>query len=95
MQSVVADWLAELAEDLATGVETGLPLVTRGGQVAAVLAGSLAADRVLCDLLGAQGGLLERNVVCGARRPRRCSSAPSRAADRGGRTGGVERGECR
>ena len=63
MDSVLRDWLAELADDLAAGVDVGRPLVPRGGQVAAVLARALAGNRVLCDLLGAQGGVLERNVT--------------------------------
>ena len=63
MQSVLQDWLAELAVELATGVDAGLSLVPRGEQLSAVLARSLAANRTLCDLLGAQGGVLERNVT--------------------------------
>ena len=63
MRSVLQDWIAELAVDLEAGVDAGLPLVPRGEQLSAVLARSLAANRVLCDLLGAQGGVLERNVT--------------------------------
>ncbi|MCZ2831001.1 TetR family transcriptional regulator [Modestobacter sp. VKM Ac-2986] len=63
MQSVLQDWIDGLVDDLATGVDAGLPLVDRGEQLSAVLARSLAAHRVLCDLLGAQGGVLERNVT--------------------------------
>ena len=38
------------------------PLAERGEQVAAALASSLAAQPVLCDLIGAQAAVLERNV---------------------------------
>jgi len=63
MDSVVQDWLAELADDLATAMDTGLPLARRAARLSAVLARSLAAHPVLCDLMGAQGGVLERNVT--------------------------------
>jgi AcrR family transcriptional regulator len=63
MESVVQDWLAQVTDDLATGVDAGLPSTTRAEQVAAVLARSLAGNPVLCDLAGAQAGVLERNVT--------------------------------
>ncbi|MCZ2839620.1 TetR/AcrR family transcriptional regulator [Modestobacter sp. VKM Ac-2985] len=63
MNSVVQDWLAELTVDLASEVDAGLPLEVRAEQLSAVLARSLAGNRVLCDLVGAQGGVLERNVT--------------------------------
>ncbi|MCZ2820754.1 TetR family transcriptional regulator [Modestobacter sp. VKM Ac-2977] len=63
MDAALEDWLAELTDDLATRVDTGLPLVPRAEQLSAVLARSLAGNRVLCDLVGAQGGVLERNVT--------------------------------
>jgi AcrR family transcriptional regulator len=44
-------WLAEPA----AAVDPGAPLLERGDRLAAVLAGSLAARPVLCDLIGAQG----------------------------------------
>jgi AcrR family transcriptional regulator len=53
------EWLDKLAVELA-GV-TGAP-GERGEAVAAAVAGSLAARPVLCDLLGAQAAVLERNV---------------------------------
>lgn len=62
MDSVLQDWLVGLADDLEAGVEGRLPLAPRAEQVATVLARSMANDRVLCDLVGAQGGVLERNV---------------------------------
>ena len=63
MDSVLQDWLADLAEGLAAEMDAALPLVSRAEQLSVVLARSLAGDRVLCDLVGAQGGVLERNVT--------------------------------
>ena len=63
MDSALRDWLAEFADDLTRGVDAALPLVPRGEQLSAVLARSLARHRVLCDLLGAQASVLERNVT--------------------------------
>jgi AcrR family transcriptional regulator len=69
LDSMWQAWLDDLASELATGVEPGGPAVETGGpatdradQVAAVLAASLAARPVLCDLIGAQDAVLERNV---------------------------------
>jgi AcrR family transcriptional regulator len=69
------DWLAEVAADLAgadladvvaseeSAAGAGRrPVAERGDQVAAILAASLAVRPVLCDLLSAQAGVLERNV---------------------------------
>ncbi|SHG34368.1 TetR/AcrR family transcriptional regulator [Geodermatophilus nigrescens] len=63
MDAVLQDWLAQLAGDLAAGVDAGSPLVRRAEQLSTVLARSLAERPVLCDLAGAQGGVLERNVT--------------------------------
>ncbi|MGX5655668.1 TetR family transcriptional regulator [Geodermatophilus nigrescens] len=63
MDAVLQDWLAQLSGDLAAGVDGGSPLVRRAEQLSAVLARSLAERPVLCDLAGAQGGVLERNVT--------------------------------
>ncbi|GAB3247173.1 TetR family transcriptional regulator [Kineococcus gypseus] len=63
MDAELREWLEQLGDDLAAGVEPGLPLVPRSAQLSAVLARSLAGHPVLCDLLGAQGGVLERNVT--------------------------------
>lgn len=54
------DWLADLPA--ATAVDADAPVGPRGEQLAAALAGSLAGRPVLCDLLGAQAAVLERNV---------------------------------
>ncbi|AZS83507.1 TetR family transcriptional regulator [Streptomyces griseoviridis] len=55
-------WLAELADELAAGVEADAAPEVRARQVAEVLSRSLAGRVVLCDLFGAQGGVLEHNV---------------------------------
>jgi AcrR family transcriptional regulator len=67
-------WLAELEHELAHGVDPGRSAVQRAEQVADVLSQSLAAQTVLCDLFGAQGGVLEHNVSIEAvRRHKRAS----------------------
>ena len=63
MDRVLVEWLARLAEDLEAGIDATLPVVPRAEQLSAVLARSLAGRPVLCDLLGAQGAVLERNVT--------------------------------
>ncbi|MFI8952399.1 TetR/AcrR family transcriptional regulator [Streptomyces sp. NPDC053750] len=55
-------WLAELADELAAGIEAHAAPDVRAGQLAEVLSRSLADRVVLCDLFGAQGGVLEHNV---------------------------------
>jgi AcrR family transcriptional regulator len=55
-------WLAELSDELAAGIDPRLPAAERADQLAEVLSRSLAARTVLCDLFGAQGGVLEHNV---------------------------------
>ena len=67
-------WLAELDQELAHGVDLGRPAMERAEQTADVLSRSLAAQTVLCDLFGAQGGVLEHNVsVEVARRHKRAA----------------------
>src|SRR6202453_1794056 len=68
------DWLARLALDLDLNLKLALdldldeivspaaPARERGDRVADVLAGSLAAEPALCDLLNAQAAVLERNI---------------------------------
>jgi AcrR family transcriptional regulator len=56
------EWLGALAADLEEAVDAAAPTARRGDQVAAVLAASLAARPVLCDLISAQAAVLERNV---------------------------------
>ncbi|MBO3095029.1 TetR/AcrR family transcriptional regulator [Cellulomonas dongxiuzhuiae] len=55
-------WLADLEGELAEGVEVDAPPEARATLLADVLSRSLAARPVLCDLFGAQGGVLEHNV---------------------------------
>jgi len=62
MDDRTATWLAELEQELAHGVDPGRPALERAEQTADVLSRSLAAQTVLCDLYGAQGGVLEHNV---------------------------------
>jgi AcrR family transcriptional regulator len=58
----LGSWLAELADELAAGVEGQAAPEVRAGQLAEILSRSLAERVVLCDLLGGQGGVLEHNV---------------------------------
>ncbi|WP_433341590.1 TetR/AcrR family transcriptional regulator [Streptomyces sp. CA-253872] len=62
LDDFLGSWLAELADELAAGVRAGEAPEVRAAQLAEVLSGSLAARPVLCDLFGAQGGVLEHNV---------------------------------
>ncbi|MFI9008007.1 TetR/AcrR family transcriptional regulator [Actinosynnema sp. NPDC053489] len=62
MDDRTATWLTGLEQELARGVDPDLPAVDRAEQAADVLSRSLAAQTVLCDLYGAQGGVLEHNV---------------------------------
>lgn len=55
-------WLTGVADELAAGVEATAATEVRARQVADVLSRSLAERAVLCDLFGAQGGVLEHNV---------------------------------
>lgn len=56
------EWLTELADELADGVDTNLPMAGRATAVAGILSRSLARRSVMCDLFGAQGSVLEHNV---------------------------------
>jgi AcrR family transcriptional regulator len=56
------EWLQRLPDELAAGVDVAARASVRADQLAGVLARSLAAQPVLCDLLGAQAAVLERNV---------------------------------
>lgn len=62
LDTSMADWLDELADELATGVTPAAPMDVRARQVAEIFSRTLAPRTVLCDLIGAQGGVLERNV---------------------------------
>lgn len=55
-------WLAELSDELAAGIDPDRSATERADALAEILSRSLADRRVLCDLFGAQGGVLEHNV---------------------------------
>jgi AcrR family transcriptional regulator len=55
-------WLVDLTEELSAGIESDAAQEVRAGQLADILGRSLADHLVLCDLFGAQGGVLEHNV---------------------------------
>lgn len=55
-------WLSELEEQLTTGADGREEMTTRAHRLADVLSRSLAEQSVLCDLIAAQGGVLEHNV---------------------------------
>ncbi|WP_306215603.1 TetR/AcrR family transcriptional regulator [Actinoplanes sp. RD1] len=59
----LGSWLAELTDDLAAGVSPGVAPEKRAEQLAEILSRSLSERVVLCDLFGAQGGVLEHNVT--------------------------------
>ncbi|MFI2363602.1 TetR family transcriptional regulator [Promicromonospora sp. NPDC019610] len=62
LDDFLQSWLAELENELAAGIERGAAPETRATQLAEILSRSLASRPVLCDLFGAQGGVLEHNV---------------------------------
>ncbi|RDI31634.1 TetR/AcrR family transcriptional regulator [Lentzea flaviverrucosa] len=62
MDDRTATWLTALEQELAHAVDLDRKAVERAGQTADVLGRSLAAQTALCDLYGAQGGVLEHNV---------------------------------
>ncbi|MEU3729708.1 TetR family transcriptional regulator [Streptomyces sp. NPDC033538] len=55
-------WAADLPALVRAGVDEDASVSRRAEQFAAVIAGSLAQRRILCDLLSAQAGVLEHNV---------------------------------
>ena len=62
LDTATRDWLAGLDAELRRAVNASAPPARRGDQLAGVLAASLAARPVLCDLIAAQAAVLERNV---------------------------------
>lgn len=62
LDRALRDWLGEVADELAEGVDVNLPARERGERFSTVVAHSLARRTVLCDLIGAQAGVLEHNV---------------------------------
>ncbi|GAA0274775.1 TetR/AcrR family transcriptional regulator [Cryptosporangium japonicum] len=55
-------WLDELADELAADVDPRAGVEERSAQLAVVLSRSLAVRMRMCELFGAQGSVLERNV---------------------------------
>ncbi|MFC5835940.1 TetR/AcrR family transcriptional regulator [Nonomuraea insulae] len=62
LDDFLGSWLAELADELAAGIDAHAAPEVRAGRLAEILSRSLAGRVVLCDLFGAQGGVLEHNV---------------------------------
>lgn len=62
LDDFLRSWLTELTGELAAGIDARRPAAERAGQLADILSRSLAGRVVLCDLFGAQGGVLEHNV---------------------------------
>ncbi len=56
------EWTTGLADELAKGVDARATPEVRAHQLVEILSRSLADRTVLCDLYGAQGGVLEHNV---------------------------------
>jgi AcrR family transcriptional regulator len=72
----VEAWLSELDGDLDRSIDSSASPEERAHALAASLSASLANRKVLCDLLGAQGAVLERNVSADvARRHKQASMA--------------------
>ena len=62
LDRILREWLTELAGELAAGIDENQSMAERAAAVAEILSRSLSGRVVLCDLLGAQGGVLEHNV---------------------------------
>jgi AcrR family transcriptional regulator len=56
------DWLVQLDRELPGAVDPAAPSAVRTDQLAGVVASSLAAQPMLCDLISAQAAVLEHNV---------------------------------
>lgn len=62
LDDFLGTWIAELEVELPAGIQSDATADVRGAQLAEVLSRTLANRVVLCDLFGAQGGVLEHNV---------------------------------
>lgn len=62
LDSFLGRWLEDFSEELAMGIEADAAPDRRAALLAKILSRSLAHRVVLCDLFGAQGGVLEHNV---------------------------------
>lgn len=59
---LVGDFFADIADRLPAAVDTAGSVRARAASVASVLAATFAAHPMLCELISAQAGVLERNV---------------------------------
>lgn len=76
LDDFLGTWLAGLAEALHAGMEPHAALELRADQLARILSQSLSDRMILCDLFGAQSGVLEHNVsVEAVKRHKRSSLA--------------------
>lgn len=80
LDDFLAEWLVELAAELDAGVDAHAAPEGRASRLAEILSRSLADRTVLCDLFGAQGGVLERNVSAEVAKRHKRSSLTSLAA---------------
>ncbi|MFD1035928.1 TetR family transcriptional regulator [Sphingomonas hankookensis] len=62
MDDQMGAWLAELDRALTRDADAAAPLEVRAHRLTIILSSTLAARTILCDLIGAQGAVLERNV---------------------------------
>ena len=62
LDDFLGSWIAELEVELPAGIQSDATADVRARQLAEVLSRTLANRVVLCDLFGAQGGVLEHNV---------------------------------
>jgi AcrR family transcriptional regulator len=62
LDDFLGSWLVDLEEQLAHGIEADASPEVRAERLADILSRTLADRVVLCDLFGAQGGVLEHNV---------------------------------
>jgi AcrR family transcriptional regulator len=62
LDDFLAAWLVQLADELAAGLDAEAAPGARAVELAEIMSRSLAGRVVLCDLFGAQGGVLEHNV---------------------------------
>lgn len=62
LEDAARRWVGNVTTRLPEAIDPSLPATARGDQLAAVLARSLAAESVLCDLISAQPAVLEQNV---------------------------------
>jgi len=80
LDGFLGQWLVALEQELAAGIDADAAPEARARALAAILGGSLADRVVLCDLFGAQGGVLEHNVsIDVVKRHKRSSHAKLRA----------------